>query len=296
MLTGLSAFTLTPFGGDGVDTAAFAGLVNRAAVSEVDSIAVLGSTGSYAYLNPEERAEVAQIAAQNVGEKPLIVGIGALRTRDVLKNAESAQAAGANALLLAPVSYQVLTNDDVFGLFSDVNAAVSVPVIVYDNPTTTHFTFTDELYASIAALKNVGSIKIPGVPEDPAQAKARIDHLRGILPEDVTLGVSGDMFAATGLNAGCEAWYSSMAATLPDLAVPIVRAAAQGDVEGAVETSQQLQPLWDLNARFGSLRVIAAIAEELDLVSSPCLPLPIRGLQGDDREAVRRAMQKLGLL
>lgn len=296
IFAGVSAFPLTPISADGVDTKAFSGLVDRLAGSDVDSIAVLGSTGSYAYLDCTERAEVARVAAEHAGEKPLIVGIGALRTKDVLANAESAQEAGADALLLAPMSYQVLTAEDVYGLFADVSKCASVPVIVYDNPTTTHFNFTDELYAAVAGLKNVASIKIPGVPEDPTQAKARIDHLRALLPQHVSVGVSGDMFAATGLNAGCDAWYSVMAGTLPELAVPLARAALNGDMELAVALSQQLQPLWELNARFGSLRVIAAIAEELDLVTSPSLPLPIRGLQGFAREEVQAGMKKLGLL
>lgn len=296
MLTGLSAFPLTPISADGVDVRSFAGLVGRLAASEVDSIAVLGSTGSYVYLDMDERSEVAKAAAQNAGDKPLIVGIGALRSQDVLANAESAQAAGADALLLAPVSYQVLTADDVYGLFAEVSKSASVPVIVYDNPTTTHFSFTDELYGAIASLQAVSSIKIPGVPDDPSQAKARIDHLRSILPHNVTIGVSGDMFAATGLNAGCDTWYSVMAGTLPDLAVRLSRAALNGNREESIRLSQDLQPLWDLNARYGSLRVIAAIAEELDLVSSPCLPLPIRGLQGDAREDLRAGIKRMGLL
>src|SRR5690606_41754181 len=66
-------------------------------------------------------------------------------------------------------------------------------------------TFKDALYARIAELPNVRSIKIPGVPADPAAARARVEHLRALLPSQVTLGVSGDPLAATGLNAGCEA-------------------------------------------------------------------------------------------
>ncbi|MEU5924377.1 hypothetical protein ABZ817_12070 [Streptomyces antimycoticus] len=70
----------------------------------------------------------------------MIVGIGALRTRHVLEAAEDAQSAGAAGVLLAPVSYQPLTDDEVFGLFEDVTAGLSVPLVVYDNPRTTRFT------------------------------------------------------------------------------------------------------------------------------------------------------------
>ena len=134
MLTGLSAFPLTPIRDDRVDERAFVGLVERLVTAEVDSIGALGSTGAYPYLTRDERRRVARLAVDHAGAVPVVVGIGALRTTDVLACAEDAQAAGAAGLLLAPVSYQPLTPDEVHGLFEQVTAAVDVPVIVYDNP------------------------------------------------------------------------------------------------------------------------------------------------------------------
>lgn len=63
-----------------------------------------------------------------------MVGIGALRTSQVQRLADDAQDAGASAVLLAPVTYQALTPDEVFTLFEDVTAGLSVPLVVYDNP------------------------------------------------------------------------------------------------------------------------------------------------------------------
>src|SRR5690554_744303 len=149
MFTGHSAFPLTPLSEDSIDEPAFARLIERLADASVDSITALGSTGSYAYLSREERARVASLAVAHAGDTPVFVGIGALRTRQVLELAEDAQAAGASAVLLAPVSYQNLTPDDVFGLYEVVTRNLSVPLIVYDNPGTTHFTFTDDLYTAV---------------------------------------------------------------------------------------------------------------------------------------------------
>lgn len=152
MLTGLCAFPLTPLSEDGVDEVALARLVRRLADAGVDSVGALGSTGSYAYLTRDERRVLAGVAVEAAGDVPVVVGVGALRTRDVLGHVEDAQAAGAAGLLLAPVSYQALTEEEVFGLYRDVTASASVPVVVYDNPGTTHFRFSDELHARIAAL------------------------------------------------------------------------------------------------------------------------------------------------
>jgi 4-hydroxy-tetrahydrodipicolinate synthase len=294
--TGLSAFPLTPLKDDAVDVRAFAGLLERLAGAAVDSITVLGSTGSYAYLTTDERAHVARLAVEHAGDTPVFVGVGAMRTSQVLANVESAQAAGAAGLLLAPMTYQPLTEDDVFELFRTVAGSTDLPVVVYDNPGTTRFTFTNALYGRIAELPGIASIKIPGVPAKPHAARVHVAAIRDVLPEHVTIGVSGDPLAATGLNAGCEAWCSVIGGTLPAPALAITRAAQDGRAADAVAKSEQLSPLWDLFAEFGgSLRVVAAIAEQLGLAPRGCLPLPIQPLSEAQRDRIAMAVEQLGL-
>ncbi|WP_413318081.1 dihydrodipicolinate synthase family protein [Agrococcus sp. 1P02AA] len=289
MLTGLSAFPLTPLRDDRVDLAALDRIVRMLAASGVDSIAALGSTGSYAYLDRDERQQVVAAAVAAARGVPVIAGIGALRTSRVIAHALDAQEAGAGALLLAPMSYQALTDDDVFGLYADVLEHASVPVIVYDNPGTTRFTFTDALYGRLASLPGVASIKIPGLPAS-VSAEARIAQIRDVVPPEVTIGISGDAFAAEVLSAGCEAWYSVIAGTLPAPALRIARAALRGDSEAALAESARLQPLWQLFAEHGSQRVVAAVAEQAGIVSGNPLPRPIRGLDAAARERVRAAL------
>lgn len=294
--TGLSAFPLTPLANDHVDERAFIRLVERLAAAGVDSVTALGSTGSYAYLTIDERARVAQLAVEHAGATPVVIGVGALRTSHVLANVRHAETAGAAGVLLAPVSYQPLTDDDVFELFRTVTEHTELPVIVYDNPGTTHVTFTIDLYARIAELPGIASIKIPGVPADPAEAHEHVAKIRGAIPKHVTIGVSGDAFAATGLNAGCDVWYSVIGGTLPSPALAITRAAQEGRAADAVASSDHLASLWDLFAEFGgSLRVVAVIAEHLGLAPRHCLPLPIQGLTAAQRARVIEVVDELRL-
>ncbi|GAA3740616.1 4-hydroxy-tetrahydrodipicolinate synthase [Spinactinospora alkalitolerans] len=295
MFTGLSAFPLTPLNEGRFDEAAHARLITRLVDAGVDSIGALGSTGSYAYLDRDERRQVARASVRSAGGVPVVVGIGALRTSHVQALAEDAQQAGASAVLLAPMSYQPLTDEDVFELYADVTVGVSVPLVVYDNPVTTHFTFSTELYARIAVLPNVAAIKIPPVPLGANAARERVEAIRAVVPDHVSIGVSGDSAAATGLNAGCQAWFSVVGGTLPEAVLPIVRAARQGDPEGALAHSERLRPLWELFAAHGSLRVTAAIAEHLGLVPPSCLPRPLLGLTASQREQVVRVVEELHL-
>ncbi len=296
MFTGLSAFPLTPMNEQGIHENEFSRLVTGLAEARVDSIGVLGSTGNYAYLNAEERARVAKLCVEHAGPVPVVVGIGALRTRDVLVNAENAQQAGANGVLLAPVSYQKLTDDEVYSLYETVCSSLSVPLCVYDNPGTTHFEFSDELHGRIAQLPQVRSIKIPPVQDDIAVAKERVARLRVLIPNDVTIGISGDPAAATGLLAGCNAWYSVIGGLYPETALALTRAAQAGDVQQANALSVALEPLWALyREHAGSLRVAATIAELTGKVSQPCLPQPLKTLQGDARKRVEAIIEALSL-
>ncbi|ALI11174.1 MULTISPECIES: dihydrodipicolinate synthase family protein [Pseudomonas] len=296
MFTGLSAFPLTPMDEQGVDEIAFARLVQQLVAAKVDSIGALGSTGSYAYLSRAERFRVAQLAVEAAEDVPVMVSIGALRTRDVLLLAEDAQAVGVQALLLPPVSYQKLTQDDVFSMYEMVSANISVPLCVYDNPGTTHFEFSDELHRRIAELPNVRSIKIPGVPEAPYLAKERVERLRKLIPSHVTIGISGDASAAVGMNAGCDAWYSVMGGLFPNTALAITRAALSGDALEATRLSESLKPLWALFSQFGgSFRVIATAAELRGFTHSASVPLPLRTIDGEGREQIAAVIEALEL-
>lgn len=296
MFSGLSAFPLTPTNELGLDEAAFVRLIERLVAARVDSIGILGSTGNYAYLTMAERARVLRLAVEHAGNVPVIAGIGALRTRDVLTLAEDAQSAGADGVLLPPMSYQKLSAGEVFGLYETVAHALSLPLCVYDNPGTTQFVFSDELHGQIANLPNVASIKIPGVPEDAAEARSRVDRLRAQVPSRVTVGVSGDGFAANGLNAGCDAWYSVIGGVLPATALAITRAAQAGNAQEATRLSERLHPIWELFSEYGgSLRVVAAAAELQGLVEHPCLPLPLKALSGEGRRRLVELIDELEL-
>src|SRR5699024_10072397 len=146
----------------------------------------------------------------------------------------------------------------------------------------------------IAGLPHIGSIKIPGVPDDPVQARNTVADLRARIPESVTIGISGDAAAARGLNAGCEAWYSVIGGLFPQCALAITRAAQAGDAEQATRLCAELAPIWALyNKHGGSLRVIASAAEQLGLAQHPCLPRPLCSLDRTEQSKLGETLRDL---
>lgn len=277
LFKGLSAFPLTPNDTDGKlieDTLCV--FLERIHEAGADSIGLLGSTGGYAFLTREQRLHTINTAVRFIGGRtPIIVGVGALRTDDAQALARDAADAGADGLLLAPVSYTPLTQDEVFQHFKTVAETTDLPLCIYNNPGTTKFIFNDELIARLASVKNISAIKMP-LPAN-GDYEGAMSKLRAETPPSFAIGYSGDWGAADALLAGADAWYSVVAGLLPDPALALTRAAQSGNNTEVERINAAFTPLWDLFKTHSSFRVMYVIADLLGLAKieppRPILPL-----------------------
>ena len=294
LLKGLSAFPITPSDGEGrVDAGALRRLIAPLCAASVDSIGLLGSTGTYAYLSRAERRRALDAALDEAGgQTPILVGVGALRTDAAVRLAQDAKAAGAAAGLLAPVSYTPLTDDEVFEHFATVARSSGLSLCIYDNPGTTHFRFGPALVGRLSRLPGMIAVKSPA-PEMEAVA-AHLAELRRRVPDGFSLGYSGDWNAAEALIAGADAWYSVVAGLFPRIGMALVQAAQTGDTAQARELNVRLEPLWSLFKEFSSLRVIYASADVLGICRAEP-PRPILPLPGAAKQRVADVLRALDL-
>ena len=294
ILEGLSAFPITPSDATGqVDVAALRKLVSRLCAAKVNSIGLLGSTGTYAYLSRSERRRALEAALDEIGgQVPILVGVGTLRTDEAVRLAQDAKAAGAAAGLLAPVSYTPLTEDEVFEHFATVARQSGLPLCIYDNPSTTHFRFSPALIGRLSRLPEIIAVKSPA-PEPQAVA-AHLAELRGVVPDGFSLGYSVDWHSVEALIAGGDAWYSVVAGLFPQISMAMVRAVQDGDVAEARRLNARLDPLWSMFKEFSSLRVIYASADLLGICRAEP-PRPILPLPGAAREKVAEALRAMDL-
>ena len=248
-------------------------LCGRAAAAGADSVVVLGATGNRAYLDREEKfrvMECARDALRGMGTATgLIVGIGAMTSDEVLACAAHAERCGADALLLEPVGYHRLTEDEAFGLYSAVSQRVSTPVIVDENPS--GFAFSPVFLRKLSALPRIDAVSLAGT----SHVKALSKHT------DLALGIGSDAVAIEGIDAGCTSWYSAIGGVLPGFSVALARARREGDDARVAELTALAEPLWELMRRYGEARVTAAIATDLgltqrDALAKPLLPLAMR--------------------
>lgn len=289
---GLSAFPVTPSNSDGVvDCDHFGQLINHLNRDGVSSIGVLGSTGGYMYLTTEERSRAIHAAVDSAGGKPILAGIGALRTSDVIANIRNAEKAGAQGLLLAPVSYLPLTDADVDSLVQDVSNATDLPICFYNNPGTTKFNLSENQLVHLANTGTIAAVKNPPAPE--GDFSGQIGRLREAVPSNFRLGYSGDSFIAGALEAGADTWYSVLAGTLPDIAIELWN--ARTDLTKLAAVNTLLAPMWKLFDTYGSIRVIHEVVDMVGLGDIK-LPPPLLPLTAAARNDIEEALSLIKVM
>ena len=137
-LTGVCTITLTPFTEDGdVDLESIDSLAGLYLDSGVYGLTILGIMGEAHKLSDAERSMVVGRYIEAARDRvPVVVGCSAVATKVTVERAREAETAGAAAIMVAPPN-NVKNLDLVFEHYRRVAEAVSVPVVVQDEPVNT---------------------------------------------------------------------------------------------------------------------------------------------------------------
>ena len=161
-MRGIIGYLVTPFGPDqGADTETLKTLVHHLVDQGVHGIAPLGSTGESAYLTRDEWMSVAETTIQTTaGRVPVIVGASALTTADTVDLCRSAERMGADAVMVLPLSYWKLSDQEVFDHYAAVAQSISIPIMAYNNPATAGLNMSPELlHRMFQDIDNVTMVK-----------------------------------------------------------------------------------------------------------------------------------------
>ena len=298
VFNGLIAYPVTPFHENGdINFPELTSLVSSLASSGVDAIAVLGSSGSFAYLSAAERSRVASTAVDAAQESgvPVVVGISSVGTREVLDAARDAERAGASGVVLSPVSYVPLNNDEVATQTAAVCDVTSLPICLYNNPGTTQFHYDLELVAELLDLPNVQAFK--DTAADVMTFRQRYDRLRSLTSQPVSHGLSGDLLIASG-DIAADAWHTGPAALLPLAYTEFRAAVVSGDSARVDESRRLLLPVVQAVLRLRKLSGLHSLAKACGIdAGDPRLPvLPVPGSEQRDLARLIDALEVTGRL
>jgi len=162
-LNGIIAYPITPFKADTqeLDFDALTITLNSLLEQECDAIAPLGSAGESAYLSWSEWQQVAEKSIEVVNHRvPVILGISELTTQMAIQKAKMAEQLGADVIMVLPISYWKLTDEEIYEYYQQIAAATKLPIMVYNNPATSGVDLSPELIVKMFQnIENICMVK-----------------------------------------------------------------------------------------------------------------------------------------
>ncbi|MDQ1182909.1 4-hydroxy-tetrahydrodipicolinate synthase [Agrobacterium larrymoorei] len=158
---GVYTVMITPLDRDGaVDLSALASFTDWQIKEGIHGLIPLGSTGEFLSLSEEERDAVARTVIETTaGRVPVLIGTGAEDTRECVRLSRKAEDMGADGVMVIPPFYCTPTDDELVEHYRTVASAISIPIMVYNNPATANVDLKPELVKRIAEIKGCDYIK-----------------------------------------------------------------------------------------------------------------------------------------
>jgi 4-hydroxy-tetrahydrodipicolinate synthase len=247
VLSGVLPITLTPFTDDGeVDEASIDTLVEDYLGAGAHGLTILGIMGEAARLLDEERERVLRRYLQaTAGRVPVVAGVSARATRMALDYARRAEDAGAAAVMLAPPD-NTRNLDLVFEHFRLVAEAVSVPVVVQDEPVNTGVVMPAPFLVRL--LDEIEGCRYLKLEETPTLPK--ITAVRNGTKERVgVFGGLGGLYLYEELLRGADGIMTGFG--FPQVLVGTYERFVAGDRAGAQEFFFRYLPLVRYEAQLG---------------------------------------------
>ncbi|MFE2723014.1 dihydrodipicolinate synthase family protein [Kitasatospora sp. NPDC059327] len=289
-LEGIIAYPVTPFSptDGGLDTARLTTLIDRLVEAGCHAVAPLGSTGESAYLDDQEWFTAAETSVGAVaGRVPTVVGIADLTTRNAVRRARFAEQVGADAVMVLPLSYWKLDEREITRHFTEVAGAVSIPVMIYNNPATSGVDLSPELMVEL--VERVENITMVKESSGDVQRMHRLTQLTG---GELPFFNGSNPLALEAFAAGAAGWCTAAPNLIPEAVLELHRAVRVGDLDAARQAFYRQLPVLQFILRGGLPTTIKAglALRGLDVGQPrrPLLPL--------DDERTRRLAELLATL
>lgn len=232
---GIIAYPVTPFDNkEHIDIPLFKKQVERLVTAGSHGIAPLGSTGVMPYLNDTEKEAITEATMQQVaGRVPILVGVSNLTTDKTVYHAQFAEKAGATAVMVIPMSYWKLSDDEIVKHYDAIASKISIPIMAYNNPATGGVDMSPALLKRLLQIPNVTMIK-----ESTGDIQ-RMHYLRKELGEEVAFFNGSNPLALAAFAAGAHGWCTAAPNLIPELNIALYNAIQENDLTKAQEIYYQ---------------------------------------------------------
>jgi len=278
----------TPYKADGsVDIQAFRALASHLVANGSDGLVVTGTTGESPTLSDAERFALYEAALDEVGDDATVVaGTGTYSTHHSVELTRRAHELGVHAFLVVTPYYNKPPVRGIVRHFEEIAAVSDRPLIAYNIPGRVVLNLETDAIAQLAEIPTVRAVK---------QANPDLDQARAIVALGLDLYAGDDDLVFPFLELGGLGGVCVHTHVVGPRVKEMVQRYRAGDVDGARDLDRELLPAIDL------LRVVVnpiAIKCALNLLGHEVggVRLPLVEASGDEREAIRGCLERLGLL
>lgn len=240
-LRGIIAYPVTPFhaDGSGIDESAFRTVIEALLATNPVAVAILGSAGESAYLTTDEWHRAVEIGVEAVaGVVPLIVGIGELTTAAAIAKASFAEQAGADRLMVIPVSYWKLDPTEIVEHYRAIAAATRLPIMIYNNPATSGVDMSPALMVRmVQEIDNVDLIK------ESSGDIHRMHAIHELSGGTIPFYNGANHLALEALAAGAHGWCTAAPNLLGTAPAELIAIVTSGDLDAARTLFYRLLPV-----------------------------------------------------
>ena len=187
-------------------------------------------------------------------------------------------------MLLPPMVY-VPKAEELVAHFRGVAEAVSLPIMLYNNPPAYRTVIDRGVLAALDDVKNIVAVK------ESAPDTRRFTDFRNEFGDRFVLFAGLDDVALEGLFLGAKGWVSGLTNAFPRESVELVRAFERGDHAKALEIYRWFMPLLHLDAEHDLVQTIKLAEQVMGRGSERVLP-PRQVLTGERRAAVIAMVEK----
>jgi 4-hydroxy-tetrahydrodipicolinate synthase len=253
------------------------------------------NNGECPHFSNEERIRVWKITVDVARQRHTMAfpSITANSTRDCIELAKCAESIGADGIMIGPPFYFRVTEEELREHFLAVARAISIPIMIHNEPSVFKLDVTPALMAKLNA-DSQGKIRLIKESTDNTQ---RVHEIINLCGDKVTVVVAGGGTALESLLLGAKAWMTGLINFLPAQSRKLFDFAKQGDYAAAREVYyQSILPAHYLLSEIR--KPVATVKYALDVLGykvgstrPPLLPL-----KAADQEKVKRMLKEIGVL
>jgi dihydrodipicolinate synthase/N-acetylneuraminate lyase len=256
----------------------------------VHGLTPLGSTGEFAYLSrPQRRRIVEIVVAAARGRVPVVAGVASTTTADAVSQAREFERLGCSGILAILEAYFPIPDEGVFAYFSAIAKSVSVPLVLYTNPSFQRSDLSLSVLDRLSRIANIGYIK------DASSNTGRLLSILNRMGDRMQVFSASAHIPACVMLIGGVGWMAGPACVAPRQSVELYELCRNGSWEAAMHLQRRL---WALNQAFAKYNLAACIKGGLELQGypvgaplAPQAPLPTEGI-----EEVKQALIAIGAL